>query len=349
MSSVAIIWSADAAESVTTLAESRLARVADALARNGIASEGVPYSDETVAQVRERLKRFDGVLVWVNPVEQGRDRAELDQLLREVADIGLMVSTHPDVIDKLGTKDVLYSTRAMDWGCDTHRYPDAQALRTALPASLARHGPRVLKHSRGNGGEGVWKVELVAQDGDVEQRVRVRHARRGSQERVMPLAEFIVGFDCHFTAGGSVIDQPYQPRLVDGMVRCYLVRDKVVGFGEQLINALYPAADPASSSGPPQPGPRLYYPPGRPDFQGLRTRMEAEWVPQLCDTLDLQHEELPVIWDADFLYGPKSAEGADTYVLCEINVSCVFPFPDDALERIGEEVQKRLARRVERI
>lgn len=344
MPTVAIIWPADPAGRVTTLAQSRLARVADALAAHGVASEGVPYSDEAIAWVRERLKRFDGVLVWVNPVEHGRDRALLDELLREVADLGLMVSTHPDVIDKLGTKDVLYSTRAMTWGCDTRRYADAQALRTEFQESLVRHGPRVLKRSRGNGGDGVWRVELVAQDGDVAQRVRVRHARRGSQERVMQLTEFIGEFDRHFAAGGSVIDQPYQARLVDGMVRCYLVRDTVVGFGEQLVNALYPAADPAPSSRPPEPGPRLYYPTTRPDFQVLRTRMEVDWVPQLCDLLDLQREELPVIWDADFFYGPKTAEGADTYVLCEINVSCVYPFPDDALERIGEEVQKRLAR-----
>ena len=37
---------------------------------------------------------------------------------------------------------------------------------------------------------------------------------------------------------------------------------------------------------------------------------------------------LPVLWDADFLYGPRTASGDDTYVLCEINVSSVIPFPD---------------------
>ena len=39
---------------------------------------------------------------------------------------------------------------------------------------------------------------------------------------------------------------------------------------------------------------------------------------------------LPIIWDADFLYGPRDRAGEDTYVLCEINVSSCFAFPDQA-------------------
>ena len=40
---------------------------------------------------------------------------------------------------------------------------------------------------------------------------------------------------------------------------------------------------------------------------------------------------LPVLWDCDFLLGPKTASGADTYVLCEINASSVSPFPESAI------------------
>lgn len=58
--------------------------------------------------------------------------------------------------------------------------------------------------------------------------------------------------------------------------------------------------------------------------------------------LDLDVDSLPVLWDADFLYGPKTASGEDTYVLCEINVSAVYPFPDGALGPLAEEVARRL-------
>ena len=64
----------------------------------------------------------------------------------------------------------------------------------------------------------------------------------------------------------------------------------------------------------------------------------------LCRTLALDPARLPVIWDADFLYGPKDAAGADSFVLCEINVSSVYPFPDEALAPLAEATRARLRR-----
>jgi hypothetical protein len=58
--------------------------------------------------------------------------------------------------------------------------------------------------------------------------------------------------------------------------------------------------------------------------------MEAEWTPQMIATLGIDTASLPIIWDADFLYGLRTASGEDTYVLCEINVSSVFAIPDQA-------------------
>jgi hypothetical protein len=137
-----------------------------------------------------------------------------------------------------------------------------------------------------------------------------------------------------------MIDQAYQARLPDGMVRCYLVGDRVAGFGEQLVNALYPAA-PGKKDGP-QPGPRHYFPPTRRDFQPLKNKLEGEWLDKLCGLLALERSDLPVLWDADFLYGPTDAGGLDTFVLCEINVSSVYPFPDSALVPLAAEMLARV-------
>jgi len=123
------------------------------------------------------------------------------------------------------------------------------------------------------------------------------------------------------------------------------VRDRVAGFGEQLVNALYPAAAGAPPADAPQPGPRLYYPPTRPDFQKLKNRFESEWLPEMCRVLSIDPADLPVIWDADFMYGPKDAAGEDTYVLCEINISSVYPFPDEALVPLADETLRRLRAR----
>ena len=65
-------------------------------------------------------------------------------------------------------------------------------------------------------------------------------------------------------------------------------------------------------------------------FKALRTKMEAEWVPQMIEILGVDRASLPIIWDADFLYGPRDAADADSYVLCEINVSSCFAIPDQA-------------------
>ena len=63
---------------------------------------------------------------------------------------------------------------------------------------------------------------------------------------------------------------------------------------------------------------------------------------ELCVTLDIDQSQLPVIWDADFMYGPRDADGRDTYVLCEINISSVYPFPEDALGPLATETLSRL-------
>ena len=70
--------------------------------------------------------------------------------------------------------------------------------------------------------------------------------------------------------------------------------------------------------------------------------METEWTPQMMKTLDIAEASLPVIWDADFLYGPRDASGADTYVLCEINASSCFAIPDTAPAAIARTVMARL-------
>jgi Domain of unknown function (DUF6815) len=342
---VALLWPGAEGEARTVEA-SRLAGVGAALRDAGLHPLAAVYADDTIDETRRLLSSCDAVLVWMNPGERGRDRSLLDAMLRQVADAGVLVSAHPDTIDAIGTKEILYRTKDLGWGSDTRRYATLDEFSREFPLSLAEGRPRVLKPVRGNGGNGVWKVGL---DGDggagspaLNSQVVVRHAARGSVETTMPLGEFIAGRAEEFVDGGALIDQIYQHRLIEGMIRCYLCRDRVVGFGEQLVNALYPAAPGGQPEDAPQPGPRLYYPPTRPDLQQLKTRLETAWVPALCSNEGLDLGDLPVIWDADFLRGPIRADGELDYVLCEINVSSVYPFPDEALRPLAQETLRRL-------
>jgi hypothetical protein len=339
---VGLLWRGDrAALDATTARKSRFHRVFDALQGRNIAAEPIVFSEEAAEQIRAQLLTLDGVLVWVNPLSDGRTRAVLDPLLREIASHSVWVSSHPDVIMKMGVKEVLFRTRQLGWGADTHLYRSLEALREEFPARLRAAGPRVLKRNRGNGGQGVWKVELLPKpsgEGDV----RVLEARRGSVPEEIALSRFMARCQEYFAGDGSVIDQPFQPRLPDGMIRCYMGANEVVGFGHQLIKALIepPAEGPDSPAA--QPGPRIMHPKSAPPFQRLRQLMETEWVPALMKLLDIAAPELPLIWDADFLYGPKTATGEDTYVLCEINASSVFPIPDEAPDEIARLVEARL-------
>jgi hypothetical protein len=224
-------------------------------------------------------------------------------------------------------------------------------MRSGLPASLRRSGKRVLKQIRGQSGDGIWLVALADDRDDPttalagDSLLRIRHAKRGSPEEVLTLDALLTRCSGYIRAAGGMIDQAYQSRLPDGMVRCYLVADRVAGFGEQLINALYPAAPGAAAHTAPEPGPRLYYPPTRADFQRLKDMLERQWLDQLCSAVEIDRRDLPLLWDADFLYGPKNADGTDTYVLCEINVSSVYPFPAEALVPLAMATRARLAER----
>jgi hypothetical protein len=235
-------------------------------------------------------------------------------------------------------KEVLHRTKHLGWGADTRLYRTAVEFRDAFPSLLRIAGPRVLKQNRGNGGQGVWKVELAGEAG----RVRVLHAARGSVPEEMPLAEFMSRCNAYLTSDGCIVDQPFQPRLPDGMIRCYMGADKVVGFGHQLIKALIPPPPEGPDSPEAQPGPRIMHGADAPQFQALRSKMEAEWTPQMMALLSIDAASLPIIWDADFLYGPRDASGADSYILCEINVSSVFAIPDEAPAAIARLVVEKL-------
>jgi hypothetical protein len=348
---VAILYVGDrAARDQAAPEKSRFLKVFQALSDLGVRAEPAVYHDDFRDEVRQQLMQVDGVLVWVNPVEGGRDRSLLDSLLREVAAAGVVVSTHPDIILKLGTKEVLYQTRDIGWGCDTHVYRSMAELRRALPARLAAGEARVLKQYRGSSGDGVWKVErdstADATLPSEQTLVRARHAKRGCIEETIALSEFFTRCEPYFAGDGRIIDQAYQTRLPEGMIRCYLVQGTVAGFGLQAINALYPAPPGAPPDAAPPPTPRLYHPPTLPAYQALKRQLEQVWVPALQRLLAIDTDQLPLLWDCDFLLGPKiateTASGEDSYVLCEINVSSVSPFPDTAVVPLAQATLARI-------
>ena len=311
-------------------AASRFAALFEALAAAGVHAETAVYHDDFADEVKEQLLGVQAVLVWCNPIEDGRRRDRLDALLREVAEAGVLVSAHPDAILRLGTKDVLFETRDLPFGSDVHRIDSLAQLATELPQRLQGNA-RVLKQHRGHSGIGVWRVEQ-RRDGALT----VQHAQRGSAPQRMNMLDLQTTLAPYFEPahGGHMIDQAWQPRLAEGMVRAYLVEDRVAGFGVQAVNALHPDA--------PLPGPRLYHGPDLPELQALREDLNSRWITLLRERVGLAREQLPLLWDCDFMRGDHTADGRERYVLCEINVSSVSPFPPSAIAPLVEAVRRRI-------
>jgi hypothetical protein len=281
--------------------------------------------------------------------------------LREVSTAGVWVSAHPDVILKMGTKEILFRTRDLGWGAYTYLYKTVEEFKRDFPSRLASGGPRVLKQNRGNGGIGVWKIELTANAsvssvGDpspvasgADATVRVQHARpRDTVTEEMRLADFMERCTEYFSGAGRMVDQQFQPRIADGMIRSYMVRNAVVGFAHQWPEGVAPESPEGGAASPPRenifglPAKKTMYAASEPRFQSLRSQLESEWIPAMQRLVDVDADSLPLLWDADFLYGPRTQAGADTYVLCEINVSSVYPFPEPAVGKLAEAVAARL-------
>jgi hypothetical protein len=345
---VGILWRGPhGADPSETRNFARLEPVFHALADGGVAAQPVLYCDEDRQIVRDRLLTCDGVLVWVDPISDAGGRDVLNGVLREVATAGVWVSAHPDVIEAMGTKEVLYRTRTLTWGTDTDVYRSTEEFRARFPARLKTDEARVLKQSRGNGGLGVWKVTPVAGGRDTTtgaaRMVRVQHAApRDKSTELLSLAAFISRCDRYFVGHGALVDQPFIAGVIDGMIRAYLVEGVVVGYARQQPEPSVRTAADATDRILGMPSAKTMSGPDDPMFSTLRRQLETEWIPALCETLGLNMSQLPLLWDADFLTGPRSDTDQPSYLLCEINVSSVLPFPPDAPVALASAVHHRV-------
>ena len=303
----------------------------DAFSAFGIEAEPVVYGDDRVDEVRAQLLNLDGVLVWVNPIEKGLDRWKLDLLLREVSERGVWVSAHPDVISRMATKRVLVDTSRMSWSAPAHLYATLDQLRAELSGRV-RDNPVVLKQQRGMGGAGVWKV--ARESAGV---LNVQHAATGNLPEVVSEEGFIARCEPYFAEGGVMVEQPFQARLAEGMIRVYLSHDRVVGFAHQYPRGLV-VPEVASQL----PSEKVFELPSAERYQVLRELMETRWIDELQEIVGVDHDSLPVIWDADFLFGDKTDSEEENFVLCEINASSTFAFPEHAMPAVARAALDRI-------
>jgi hypothetical protein len=320
------------------LTEEKYKDLANAFLSEGFNVESVLYTDEMADTLYDQLLHFDAILVWVNPIEQGNDRRKLDALLAKVSKKGCFVSTHPEVILKMGTKEILYQTKDLGWGSEINMYRSYEDFTRRFPQSLLKSGIKVLKQYRGNGGNGVYKIMKGASTDEVI----VIHAKNSREAKIFSWNDFYTHFQPYFSNDSLLIEQEWNNNLFNGMVRCYVSGNKVAGFGYQEIVALYEIDINGSKTILP-PSKRYYFTQNCGLFSDLKQIMETDWIAQLQRSQNIADEMMPVIWDADFFINDRNSNTAvGKYTLCEINVSCVSPFPPSAIPFIIEEVRNRL-------
>jgi len=337
--SIALVLYGDENSAKNALTDDNFKPLADLLIENGFTVESVLYNNSKYERLRTEMTKFDAVQVWVNPTSGGQDRHYLDLLLSELAEKGVYVSTHPEIILKIGTKKVLYSTRDMDWGGDTELYPDYEDFEKRFLASMDdddQTSIRILKQYRGQSGEGIFKVCLADHNN-----VRVIPAASPENERIFTKDEFHKEFRKYFENGGLLINQQWSRGIINGMVRCYITKNKVGGFGYQESVALCPQTNEPDSKIRPTSR-RFYFSESCGLFQDLRKIMESKWIPQLQEIHSISDDMMPLLWDIDLFINDVNGPCPEKkYSICEINVSCVSPFPPSCVQYMVNEIKAK--------
>jgi len=336
--SIALVLYGDNNSTRNALVDDGFKGLADSLIEVGFDVESVLYHPSNAKKVQTHLEQFAGVMSWVEPkdrVVRGEDNLNFDEVLINLSQMGVFVSTHPEVIFKIGTKEVLYTTREMDWGGDVERYSDYEDFEKRFFNSLDRSSIRILKEYRGSSGSGIFKVRLDNSEGTS---IRVKPALSTEEERTLSKAEFHSAFKKYFENGGIMVNQQWADGIKNGMVRAYLTGTKVSGFGYQEAVALC-----SEMSDPEKIRPiskRFYFSEDCGLFQDLRKILEEKWIPELQKIHSISDDMMPLLWDIDlFINDVNTTRIEEKYTLCEMNVSGVSPFPPSSARHIAEALK----------
>lgn len=232
----------------------------------------------------------------------------------------------------VGAKEALVACKDLPLGLpDTFQYLTPESLVAGLPKSVAFQ-PRVLKQNRGSAGEGIWLVEPRDREycknfGDdtlgFSEVVKLKEMNDGHREE-HTLGEFLdwctkgrdhceklgqtwtsKGKGAYTGEGGTMADQRFMTLISEGEFRVLMTGDEVIRiehftYGEGIDECVSKA-----------------YPADEPKFKNLVDTFLAN-IPKYMKAMGVDDQALPVYWTGDFI-----KETENTYVMCEMNASCV--------------------------
>ncbi|HHH52977.1 MAG TPA: hypothetical protein ENK91_04910, partial [Bacteroidetes bacterium] len=245
---------------------------------------------------------------------------------------------HPDVMRDLGAKDAL--TKITDTGLvpeDTYAYYTVENFKEIFPKSIS-YGERVLKQNRGSTGEGIWRVQIEDERpykaGDflpLDTKLKLteavdNHVEHRTLGDFMDFAEqYIVG------ENGMLVDMRFMPRIKEGEIRILMVGDTPI-----FVVHKKPAEGADAFSATLFSGAKYTY--DKPEQWSELVDMFLGKLPEVLGKLG--GHAAPLIWTADFMLD-WDENGNDTYVLGEINNSCV-----GFTSHLDQGIQDKVAERI---
>ncbi|MEK4423925.1 Cj0069 family protein [Solibacillus sp. FSL K6-1523] len=254
----------------------------------------------------------------INPGNLKHETAYFE-MLRELCNEGVIGMPHPDAMISYGAKDALVKLRHTALVPeDTFAYYTTESFKANFPKALAT-GERVLKQNRGSTGEGIWRVQLVdalaesASEVPLTAQIKCTEAKDNHVE--FYTLEHFMAFCEQYIVGenGMLIDMKFLPRIKEGEIRLFMLRDKPINVVHKK-----PAEGADAFSATLFSGAQYRY-----DHPEQWTTLVNRFLGQLNEIKTLLGgHDLPLIWTADFILDIDE-NGDDTYILGEMNCSCV--------------------------
>ncbi len=291
----------------------------------------------------------DAYVSRVNPGNIPGGEGHYMEMLRYLADAGVVGMADADTMVEMGAKDALVKLVGTGLALpDTYAYYSVAELRRDFPISLSK-GERVLKQNRGSTGSGIWHVivedERTFEPGEalpLDTRVKCveasdNHVEHRTLDDFMTLCEQYIDPDNN----GMIVDMRFLPRIKEGEIRILMVGSKPMF----VVHKKPREDDEDAFSATLFSGAKYTY--DKPEnWQHLVDDFVHE-LPELTERLGVQR--LPLIWTADFMLD-NWEDGSDRYVLGEINCSCVgFTSQLDLgiQTAVAEEIASTLATRTD--
>lgn len=309
----------------------------DALKEKGHEAEVIFFEVAKRDEIFNYVK--DNGVAYVSRVNPGNlnlaDEKIYFDMLRELADNGLVAMSHPDAMIGYGSKDALIKLRDTTLvPSDTYAYYEVDEFHTQFPKSLT-FGERVLKQNRGSTGEGIWRVHLISELAEdatevpLDAKIKCTEAKDNHTEE-WELGKFMDFCDQYIIGeNGMLVDMPFLPRITEGEIRLFML-------GNAPVNVVHkkPADTEDAFSATLFSGAKYRY-----DSPEEWQTLVDEFLGQLPQIQNLLGDfDLPLLWTADFILD-DTENGEDAYILGEINCSCVgFTSELTLAPRVADEI-----------